>query len=219
MRIITNFNSIQEWKDYCFSTHSSYLQNKHFRRWINQKEIYIFNFSNLKREDIKYLKLGINDAIRLAKLHFKVYEVQNKNPKKYAEPDETLKSDEILKMALEKRKENKQEQANIYVFSAPIKTQNAILKDGEALTFVSEGVIMFTFDASKKYPSEFLRRRAKHEALHLIGLNVHHEDTKVIGYGESSCIMQYNAPTRHLCEKCKDALTSFWSGMKYATGK
>ena len=102
----------------------------------------------------------------------------------------------------------------------PIQAADAEIKDGEALTYVVEGVTLFSFDPAKKYFNNFLRRRAKHEAFHLLGLNFHHEDTRVKGYKNGAlCNMRYNAPTQHLCEKCKNALLSFWEGIEYATKK
>ena len=244
-RLITNFNSIKEWKSYCFNAHSLYLKNKHFKKWINERDVYIFNFSSLKKGDIKYIKSGLEDAIKLARLHFKVFYgsinslkkiinlkdkkinsnklsktthqrwVVFEHARKFLQNQYVIKSSDILKMTLKKRKESHKEQANIFIFKNPIKSSNAIIKDGEALTYVSEGIVIFTFEAFKKYSHNFLRCRAKHEALHLLGLNSHHEDIKVKGYKYNTlCNMNYNAPTQNLCKKCKDGLLSFWEGVK-----
>ena len=213
------FNSIKEWKDYCFNTHILYLKNLHFRKWINKKEIYIFNFSNLKTNDIKYIKSGLEDTIKLAKLHFKVFYGDIDNFKKIINSgNKKINSAKLLKTVIEERNENHKEHANIFVFNKPIKSQDYVIKDGEALTYVSEGITIFSFDAFKDYPPGFLMRRGKHEALHLLGLNSHHEDTKVKGYEHNvSCNMNYDAPTQYLCRKCKDALVYFWKGVKNAT--
>lgn len=219
-QLITKFNSLKEWKDYCFNTHSLFLKNTHFRKWINKKEIHIFNLSNLSNQDVKYIKLGIEDAIKVARLHFKIYYGTDNRIKKINLTHEKINSNKLLKMILKKRKENHKEQANILIFNNPIKSPNAIIKDGEALTYVSEGVMIFTFEAFKKYSRNFLRRRAKHEALHLLGLNSHHEDTDVKSYKYNAlCNMNYNAPTQNLCKKCKEALVYFWKGIEYATKK
>ncbi len=220
-RLTTKFDSIKEWKDYCFNTHSSYLKNLHFRKWINKKEIFIFNFSNLGKEGVKCVKSGIEDAIKAARLHFNIhYGNKYKLKKIKASKNRILNSARLLKMIVKKRKENKKENADIFIFNNPIKSLDATIKDGEALTYVSEGIMIFTFNAGKKYPYRFLRQRAKHEALHLLGLNVHHDDTKVNGYNHDAlCNMQYNAPTMNLCIKCRDALVSFWKGIEYATKK
>lgn len=218
-QLITNFNSIREWKSYCFNTHSSYLKNQHFREWINKKEIYIFNFSNLKNDSVKAITLGINNAIKIAKLHFKIKNSERFTFQANFSASE-INSNKILKMIMEERKQNHKENANIFIFNNPIKSLSAIIKDGEALTYVSEGITIFSFDAFQKYHYNFLMRRAKHEALHLLGLNSHHEDTKVKGYKHKViCNMNYNAPTQRLCLKCKDGLISFWRGIEYATKK
>lgn len=216
---IINFKSIKEWKDYCFKTHSSYLKNVHFRKWINKKEIFIFNFSNLGKEKIKHIKSGIEDAIKAARLHFNISYRNDGNAQKIINSkNKRINSAKLLKMIIKQRKEDKAENAYILIFNNPIKSSDAIIHDGGALTYVSEGVTLFTFSALKKYPNNFLRCRAKHEAIHLLGLNSHHEDTKVKGYDYGAyCVMRYNAPTMDLCRKCKDALTYFWKGMEYAT--
>ena len=217
--MIASFNSIKEWKDYCFNTHNLYIKNKHFKKWINERDVYIFNFSSLKKGDIKYIKSGLEDAIKLARLHFKVFYGSINSFKKIINlKDKKINSNKLLKMVVEERKENHKEQANIFIFKNPIKSPNAIIKDGEALTYIPEGIMIFTFEALKRYSHNFLRRRAKHEALHLLGLNSHHEDIKVKGYKYTTqCNMEYNAPTQHLCMKCKDGLSSFWEGIKNAT--
>lgn len=212
------FNSIERWRNYCFNANSLYLKNEHFRKWINEKDIGIFNLSHLSNKDIKHLKLGIEDAIRAAMLHFKIYyNYDNALKKIVGSSNKKIDSAELLTIIIQKRKYDKREHADIFILNNPIKSTGAIIKDGEALTYVSEGVIIFSFDAFKKYPHNFLRRRGKHEALHLLGLNSHHDDTRVEGYDYTHCVMQYNAPTNRLCRKCKDGLVYFWKGVEYAT--
>lgn len=216
-----NFDSIEEWKAYCFNTHKLYIKNVYFTNWIKEKTIYIFNYSNLRKEDIEYVKYGIEKAIALIGLHFKVkcpkYKLFNISP---TIKDGNIISSAILKMVTAARKQNYKCYASIFVVDKPIKSPDAVLKHGEALTYVSEGITFFTFEPFKKYSLNFLRDRAMHETFHLLGLNVHHEETKIQGYQQSvSCNMEYNAPSGHLCKKCKDALTSFWRGIEYATKK
>ncbi|MEK6984328.1 MAG: hypothetical protein AABX33_07175 [Nanoarchaeota archaeon] len=218
-KLITKFDSLKEWKNYCFDTHSLYLTNQHFKKWIIRKEIVILNLSSLRNQTIQHIKQGVENAIKLGKLHFKIYDNSGDNYYKVINiKDENIRSDKLLKMVVKIRKKSHKEQANIFILNKPINSPNGIIKDGEALTYVSEGVIMFTFDTHKKYPYKFLMRRAKHETLHLLGLNFHHEDTKIEGYDNSIlCNMNYNAPTQYLCKKCRDALLSFWKGIEYAT--
>lgn len=212
------FNSIEEWKNYCFNTHSLYLKNEHFRKWINEKDIGIFNLSHLANNDIKYIKFGIEDAIRMAMLHFKIYYNYNNAIKKIVgSANKKISSSKLLKIIIQKRKYDEREHADIFILNNPVKSTDTIIKDGEALTYVSEGIMVFSFDAFKKYSHNFLRRRGKHEALHLLGLNSHHDDTIVEGYNYSHCVMQSNAPISQLCRKCKDGLVYFWKGVEYAT--
>lgn len=215
------FNSIEEWRDYCFDTHNAYIKNQHFKKWITKKEIHIFNLSSLRKKDINYIKLGIGDAVKIARLHFKIHFNDDDNIKEIINlKNKKINSNKLLKMIIQERKKNRKEHANVFVFNTPIKSSDSIIQDGEALTYVPEGMIMFTFSADKKYSNKFLRCRAKHEALHLLGLNFHHEDTKVKGYKyDMKCNMNYNAPTMNLCRKCKDAVVYFWKGIEYATKK
>ena len=215
------FNSIREWKSYCFNTHRKYLNNVYFTKWIKEKIIYIFNHSNLRNENIKQVKRGIEKAIALIGLHFKLkcpnYKFYNL---RLIVENGNIIGDKMLKMVTSTRKRNNNCYASIFVVDKPIKSLDAVLKHGEALTYVSEGITLFTFDPLKKSSLKFLRDRAMHETFHLLGLNVHHEETKVQGYKQLvPCNMEYNAPSSHLCRKCKDALKSFWQGIEYATKK
>ena len=215
------FDSIKEWEDYCFNANSSYIENPHFRKWINKKEVYIFNLSNLGNQAMQCIKLGIENTIKLGKLHFWLYNNSDDSFNKLINiKDGNIRSGKLLRIVARNRKKSRKEQANIFIFNSPIDSPNGIIKDGEALTYVSEGIIIFSFDAYKKYPYKFLMRRAKHETLHLLGLNFHHEDIKIKGYNyDIKCNMKYNAPTQYLCKKCKNALMYFWKGIEYATKK
>ena len=225
MKLITEFDSIWEWKNYCFNMNRLYLKNARFRKWIKGKEICIFNFSSLKNDGVKALSFGIENAIKTAGLHFKVY-CRGKEDAPIGKNFDSaiehgkINSGKILKSVIKERQQNHNEQASIFVFGNPVKSPGSVIKDGEALTYVSEGVTMFSFEKSKKYPRSFLMCRGNHEALHLFGLNAHHEDTKVKGYNINvRCIMEYNAPTSRLCRKCSDGIISFWDGVRQATGK
>ena len=218
---LTEFKSMKEWKNYCFSTHRKYLNNVYFTKWIKEKIIYIFNHSNLRNENIKQVKRGIEKAIALIGLHFKLkcpnYKFYNLS---LTVENGNIIGDKMLKMVASTRKRNNNCYASIFVVDKPIKSPDAVLNYGEALTYVSEGITIFTFDPFNKYSLKFLRDRAMHETFHLLGLNVHHEGTKIQGYQQSvSCNMENNAPSGYLCRKCKDGLQSFWKGIEYATKK
>ena len=214
------FNSMHEWKDYCFNANGKYLKNGHFRKWISKKEIDIINLSDLREGSIRHIRLGIGDAIKLLGLHFKVRcgKATGRKLSGFISKNSAVSSSKLLKMIMKSRKQNNNENANVLIVSRPVESLGSVIEDGEALTFVSEGATIFAFSRSRKYPGRFLRRRARHEALHLLGLNFHHEDTKIRGWpGKSPCNMEYNAPVKKVCRKCKGALQSFWKGIEYAT--
>ena len=199
-----------------------YLKIIHFKNWTASKKIHIMNFSNLKESKIRCIEYGLKEVIGLLGLKFQIIRIkENKHHKKYIDScieNETVNSKKLLSMAIKKRKDNGVDCADIFILNYPIDSDGMLIRDGEALTFVPEAVSMFAFDAKVKYPASFLKKRAKHESLHLFGLNAHHEDTKVKGYKQDVlCNMLHNAPSETLCRKCKDGLLSFWEGVKYAT--
>ena len=49
---------------------------------------------------------------------------------------------------------------------------------------------------------------------------MHHESHDVDGYEEpDDCIMYWKASTPYLCDKCEDAMRSFWEGLEEETNK
>jgi len=213
------FKSVREWKNYCFNTHRPYTNNAYFRDWVKEKIICIFDYSRLRKEEIRNVKTGMENAIALIGLHLRVkypkYKFYNLS---LAVEGGNIASKVISKMVTAERRKSHNRYASIFIVDKPIKSPDAVLKYGEALTYVPEGVAIFAFDPLKRYSPEFLRNRAMHETFHLLGLNAHHEKTRVKGYKQQvSCNMKYNAPSGRLCKKCKDALKSFWKGIEYAT--
>ena len=212
------FNSISEWKDYCFSTHKAYLKNKYFSCWLKEKRIDIFNYTKLERDSLQDIKKSIENALRLCKGSFKVT-MHNCKPNDIDFPikNNIMIGKDILKMVKKSRKEGKSCRASIFLVNNRVAGKNR-LEFGDALTYVSDGITIFTFNPSIKYPKRFFRDEVKHEVYHLLGLNAHHEDTEVEGYKNlASCNMEHDAPSEKLCSKCKDGLISFWEGVKYAS--
>lgn len=212
------FNSTQEWKDYCFSNHKTYLKNKYFRCWIKQKKVDIFNCTTLEKGALQNIKKSVESALRLCKGSSKVMMFTRKpNELDFAVKNSILIGKDMLKMVKKSRKEGKSCRACIFLVNKRAAGKE-LLKFGDALTYVSDGIAIFTFNPSIKYPKRFFRDEVKHEVCHLLGLNAHHEDTEVEGYEKlSKCIMEYNAPSEKLCQKCKEGLLSFWEGIEYAT--
>lgn len=213
------FNSAQEWKNYCFSTHKSYTQNKYFRCWSRKKRIDILNCAALKNNDLQKIKKSVENALKLCGPEFKISIANHSlNELDFAVEKGNLVGSRILGMVKKTRKKGKSCNACIFLVNKRTKSGKNMLKFGDALTYVSDGVAIFTFDPSAKYPKKFFKAEVAHEIYHLLGLNIHHYDTEVEGYGKlSRCIMEYNAPSERLCRKCRDGLLSFWEGIKNAT--
>ena len=209
------FSSISEWKEYCFSNHKAYLKNKYFMGWISHKKVDIFDSSSLKKDEVRKIKKSIANALKLCSKGFSV-RLSRKTNMNFAIKNGCIDGTKVLKTVKSSRRGKYS--ASIFLASQKPKSGKIILKFGDALTYVSEGVTIFTFDPYVKYPKKFFNGVIAHEIYHLLGLNSHHFDTKVKGYGKlPECIMEYNAPSERLCRKCKDGLLSFWEGIRHAT--
>ncbi|MBI3035698.1 hypothetical protein HYY71_05240 [Candidatus Woesearchaeota archaeon] len=213
-QLVTKFNSIREWKDYCHDTHKSYLKNEYFTRWIEEKKIDVFDCSKLEKKEIGMITMAIENALKLCSRSFKI-RLNKGLDLDFAISGGCINGAKILNMA--KKMRNGSCSASVFLANKRAKSGKKILEFGDALTYVSDGVTIFTFDPNIKYPKRFFKEVIAHEVFHLLGLNMHHYDTKVNGYVKlPKCIMEYNAPAEHLCPKCKDGLLSFWEGMKNA---
>jgi hypothetical protein len=213
------FSSKEEWKKYCFNIHKAYLKNKYFRCWIREKRIDILNCAALKNNDLRSIKKSVENALKLCGPGFKI-SIANHSLHElgFAVKKRNLIGSRILGMVKKTRKNDKSCSAHIFLVNKRAMSDASLLKFGDALTYVSDGVTIFTFDPSVKYPKKFFMAEIAHEIYHLLGLNAHHYDTQVEGYGKlSRCIMEYNAPSERLCRKCKDGLLSFWEGIRHAT--
>lgn len=205
------FNSKEEWKDYCFNNHKAYLKNKYFRGWLKQKRVDIFDYSELKQEEIRMIKKTIANALKICGKGFNVK--LNKSTELNFN-NGNIDGAKVLKWVKKSRKGK--HSASIFLVNKKAKSGKDVLRFGDALTYVKDGVTIFTFNPSAKYPRRFFNEVIAHEIYHLLGFNIHHFDTKVKGYGKfSRCIMEYNAPSEHLCNKCRDGLLSFWRGLEH----
>lgn len=212
------FNSIDEWKDYCFNTNKDYLKNQYFKCWIKKKQIDIFNYTKLDEEHINEIKKAVENAFTLCNLGFKI-KLANRRLKElhFALDYGSLNGAKILEIAKESRIRDKKCSANIFLVNVKAKSGREILKFGDALTYVSDGIIIFTFNPLVRYTKKFFRSVIAHEVYHLLGLNIHHNESYVEGYGKlAKCVMEHNAPSEQLCRKCKDGLISFLEGIDHA---
>lgn len=132
----------------------------------------------------------------------------------------SLDGAKILEMVKKSRIMDKKCSAYIFLVNVKAKSGREALKFGDALTYVSDGIIVFTFDPLVTYQKQFFRSVIAHEVYHLLGLNIHHNEADVEGYGKlAECVMGHNAPSEQLCRKCRDGLLSFWEGIEHAIKK
>ena len=208
------FSSKEGWKNYCCNTHKSYVKNKYFSCWIKQKKVDIFDCSGLKKKELGLITMTIKNALKLCCKGFEI-RLNNVLDMGFAVKNGNIEGVKILNTVKKSRKKSKSCSANIFLMNKRVKSETSLLKFGDALTYVSDGVTIFTFDTKVRYPHSFFRNAIAHEIYHLLGFNIHHYDTEVEDYGKlSTCIMEYNAPSGILCQKCKDGLMSFWEGVK-----
>lgn len=66
------FSSKEEWKNYCFNTHKSYIKSKYFSCWTRQKRIDIFNYASLQKEELKDIMISVKNALKFCGTNFKI---------------------------------------------------------------------------------------------------------------------------------------------------
>ncbi len=99
-------------------------------------------------------------------------------------------------------------------------------------TMIYDAFIFFALSGERQNSLGFLRKLAKHETGHLLGLKDHHDKYPFyksfrrgslevqLGYDDvSNCNMLFEASTSHTCEKCSDKIRFFWKGLQQSTGK
>jgi hypothetical protein len=59
----------------------------------------------------------------------------------------------------------------------------------------------------------------KHEFIHLLGFDAHHEDFEVSGFPKEDCVMERKVSTEWLCERDRFALQSFMLGVGERLGR
>ena len=74
------------------------------------------------------------------------------------------------------------------------------------------GCILLSLHGNTQYHHPLVRRLARHEATHLLGLMVHCDKFPVNGYGEHHrwCNMHYQLPSGETCPKCMAFMRHFW---------
>src|SRR3989338_10302929 len=96
------FSSKEEWKNYCFNSHKTYLRSKYFRCWLRQKKVDIFDCSELKKEEIKMVKMAIANALKLCGKGFNIR--LNKGPYlNFAIKNGNIDGAKVLKMVKSSR--------------------------------------------------------------------------------------------------------------------
>lgn len=205
-------------------------------RWIEGKEIKIFTDGNVDERAVEPVIMGINELIDDLGLDLRVRYF----PKLASHPSVTkpirlsTKGDFIdaqkigrYFMAETWRQPPYKQHADVLITNKPLLVGGENFGQcefslGYMLISLTDGTNNPKDDRNRQRPGmyDLVRRIAKHETGHLLGYQMHHEQTKVAGYAEpKDCAMYWRASTDVFCDKCKDALLGFWEGLEKETGK
>lgn len=81
------------------------------------------------------------------------------------------------------------------------------------------GTILLALPGDRQKNLGYLKNIARHEAGHLLGYHLHHEDIDVPELDNSpSCLMSPSVPSDYICDKCFVGIDSFWKGLENLTG-
>ena len=97
---------------------------------------------------------------------------------------------------------------DLFLTDLPLKSGENVWAEGDFLT----GTIIFSLTGNRLEKVEELVRTARHETVHLLGFDTHHELVQVGGYQQADrCLMRLEAPTSHICPMCSEAVQSIWA--------
>lgn len=80
------------------------------------------------------------------------------------------------------------------------------------------GTAIFALGNGRQNNTRYLRNVAKHEAGHLFGYMLHHEDVQIPELDSENCVMEWDCPTEYLCDKCFNGMNAFWVELEEAVG-
>jgi len=193
-----------------------FATNQNSANWIFGREVKIYKFPSISDDALKQVALGINDLIEDINLNFQITDagisrtVANavNQSVKYGRIDpENLSKNLILSQGSDCAK----------VVILPQYLSGGDEDWGESR--FTRGCMFLALPDERQEQLKFIRRVSKHEAGHLFGYRTHHDAVKVTGYEDKDCNMLWSVATADLCDKCKDAITYFWKGIKEYSGE
>jgi hypothetical protein len=189
--------------------------------WVKGKEIRVFRDPNVSQRCVQPVIDGIRSAIDDVGLDLKVVNYDS-HPSirpmlEVSKVGNRIQTQSLNRMLFteEYRQTGKQHAdvvlTDVYFGDRPV---------GEwGNAFFTKGTVIMSLPPDRQPHLSYIGNIAKHEAIHLLGMNFHHDTFTVEGYKEpKDCVFNYQAGTRYLCDKDKDAVKYFWKALETDTG-
>ncbi len=187
--------------------------------WISGKEIRISAVPGINRKAMEAVKQGFEDLINELHLDIdvNVYEADRTvtDPVEACTYSGGLNYEKLAKMYATEPHRKQKQHADVVLTKENFIDDKVSWADSR----FSTGTAIFALSGGRQNNYSFLRKLAKHEAGHLLGYRRHHDDFKVPDLDADSCVMDPSIPTDYNCDKCFNALNSFWQGLEKIAGK
>jgi len=193
------------------------LGTREIGEWRKSREIVVFRTNGVSDQDAKAFAHSVQKTISELGLDLKV---------KYGGYRDT-----VAQMVEGSQKEGR---VNYRKLSSEIKKSRG--GQGKAVIFLTEQPVDSSGSACGSKKFEFgasvcqipkaaqgaipaIQKAAKHDTLHLLGFDEHHDEVGEQGYaGQPDCIASERPKSNSLCNKCSDAIIYFWKGLSRADG-
>ncbi|MEA3514639.1 MAG: hypothetical protein U9R34_04135 [Nanoarchaeota archaeon] len=195
--------------------------------WIMSKEIGIFNYSNVPDYCVEPVKQGLFELIHELNMDFKVKNSYVDNSVETAVNNLRCGGNlfESISYSADEVYMNKNRTSNFHA-SVIIIDQKAPYNNYDwGFGAFGSGIIYMYLPKERQSARDFIKKIAKHEAVHLLGLGEHHGDaingSKKLAKAYNvthSCVFNYYPDTLKLCNMCEDALIYNWKKIEEQIG-
>lgn len=219
---VSSLSSPEAWKN-----HWKHLGQNTGIKWFNDEEIRLYRMPGIEPSVAPPIIQGINDMINEIGLNLQTFEFRLHQSIVQQVRQVTDRNGRIDPRKLGELHENEDQRkpekggkqhADVVILNQLF----AQRPEDFGSTRFSDGSMVISLHGNRQGHTESLRCLAKHEAGHLLGYQLHCDENyaKVTGYPIARyCLMHYEYPSPRICQKCKDAIVSFWEGIQEKTGK
>ena len=203
-------------------------------RWIEGREIRVFSDPSMPNRCINAVKRVIKGMISDVglKLKLRSYTAYNEDPSITGPVRDSIQNgyldgDKLSRYFMAEEYRIGDPPADVYIGNMPI----VLGGENWGQSRFSMGAMVMALTPGYNNPEDdrnrqdrdfvdLIERISKHETGHLLGYQQHHEQFDVDGYEEpEDCVMYWDSSTSYLCDKCGDAMKSFWEGLEEETNK